>query len=74
MEKNNNSENDFENKLKLTEKDYNSILETINDTKNKEKIKIIPIEVTRTLSKDENKNEILQKDLEEVLKVFVLSN
>ena len=74
MEKSNNSENDFENKLKLTEKDYNSILETINDPKNKEKIKIIPIEVTRTLSKDENKNEILQKDLEEVLKVFVLSN
>ena len=74
MEKKNNWENDFENKFKLNEKDYNSILETINDPKNKEKIKIIPIEVIRTLSKDKNTNENLQNDLEELLKVFVLSN
>ena len=74
MEKSINWENGFENKLKLTEKDYNSILETINDPKNHEKIKIIPIEVIRTLSKGGNQNEILKNDLEEVLKVFVLSN
>ena len=74
MEKSINWENGFENKLKLTEKDYNSILETINDPKNNEKIKIIPIEVIRTSSKEGNQNEILKNDLEEVLKVFVLSN
>ena len=47
-----NWESKFENKLGLTENDYNEILKRINDEENKEKTRIIPIEVQRTYSKD----------------------
>lgn len=68
-----NWESKFENKLGLTENDYNEILKRINDEENKEKTRIIPIEVQRTLSKDfQEKNPNFP--LEEVLKIFVISN
>ncbi len=70
---NSNWESKFENKLGLTENDYNEILKRINDEENKEKTRIIPIEVQRTLSKDfQEKNPNFP--LEEVLKIFVISN
>ena len=68
-----NWESKFENKLGLTENDYNEILKRINDEENKEKTRIIPIEVQRTLSKD-FQEKYPNFPLEEVLKIFVISN
>ena len=70
-----NWEEKFENKLNITEKDYNNILSTINNEENKQKIKLIPIEVKRTLSNEYiNQNLEFASNLEEILKIFVLSN
>ena len=70
-----NWEEKFENALNITEKDYYNILSTINKEENKEIIEIIPIEVKRTLS-DEfiNKNPEFVVNLEEILKIFTISN
>ena len=70
---NSNWESKFENKLGLTENDYNEILKRINDEENKEKTRIIPIEVQRSLSKDFQEKHP-NFPLEEVLKIFVISN
>ena len=70
-----NWEEKFENKLNITEKDYHNILSTINNEENKQKIKVIPIEVKRTLSNEFiNQNPEFALNLEEILKIFALSN
>ena len=70
-----NWENKFQNKLSLTENNYNIILKTINNEENKKKLNIIPIEIKRTLTKEFiEQNPTFATNLEEVLKIFVLSN
>ena len=70
-----NWENKFQNKLNLTENNYNTILNTINNEENKNKLYIIPIEIKRTLKKEFiEQNPSFASNLEEVLKIFVLSN
>ena len=70
-----NWENKFQNKLNLTENNYNTILKTINNEENKNKLYIIPIEIKRTLKKEFiEQNPSFASNLEEVLKIFVLSN
>ena len=65
----------FENKLNLTEKDYNDILNTLNDEKNKQYLKLISVDIPRTLSVEfRNQNPLFSSNLEEVLGVFAASN
>ena len=47
-----NWEEKFENKLGLNENDYNNILSTINNEKNNENIKLILLDISRTISEE----------------------
>ena len=65
----------FKDMLNITEDYYNKYYLETKDEKYKEKLKLINIEVKRTLTEEFlNKNQIFASNLEEILKVLVLSN
>ena len=75
IQNNINWEEKFDNKLGLSEYDYNKILSTINNKENEFNNKCISLDVPRTLSEEFRKqNPIFTSNLEEILKVFSSSN
>ena len=69
MENNLNFEKDFNNKLGLTEKDYIANLPNINNEENEFNNRCISADVPRTTN-----NPDISKNLEEILKVFSITN
>ena len=67
--------NEFEDKLNITKDQYNKLLSEINEEKYKEKLKVIPLEIKRTVNEEYIKtNPDFASNLEQLLKVFIISD